>query len=216
MIYLMTNVKYSRESIVERMRCWHDITGCVPCTVVWGRRAHARQDLVALHRLGGYPTAQTVARVFGTWRAAVEAAGYEAAKPWTRERIVASILAWRRAHGRWPRSVEWRRQDDTVDIGMDRPALQTVIDHFGSWRAGLRAAGYDHSAYMGWWDQNSIIDALRAWHGEHGRIPSNREWMWASKTHPSMLTVRNHFGTWKAAVVAAGFEPRAVGQHIDE
>ena len=59
------------------------------------------------------------------------------------------------------------------------------------------------------WTRERIVVAMQAWAAERGRPPAADEWrvsgLWE---HPSQGTVRNVFGSWSAAVVAAGFVPR--------
>jgi len=52
---------------------------------------------------------------------------------------------------------------------------------------------------------------MHAWADEHGRPPTLEEWRRASARHPSAATVRRLFGTWNAALIAAGFEARPPG-----
>lgn len=62
------------------------------------------------------------------------------------------------------------------------------------------------------WTRERIVSALQAWALEHGRPPSGTDWrvtgLWE---HPSTGTVLLKFGTWNAAMVAAGFQPRRPG-----
>lgn len=62
------------------------------------------------------------------------------ARQWTRDTIVAAIRAWHDQHGRPPRSMEWKRRRAPSEI--DRPTANTVISVFGTWRAGVEAAGF--------------------------------------------------------------------------
>lgn len=54
---------------------------------------------------------------------------------WTRERIVEALDEWADAHGSPPSMFEWRRSGDS------HPPASVVQERFGSWRAGLAAAG---------------------------------------------------------------------------
>ncbi len=55
---------------------------------------------------------------------------------WTPDLIVYAIDLWARKHLRAPRAAEWDR------AGTDHPSRQTVQRVFGSWNAGIAAAGY--------------------------------------------------------------------------
>jgi hypothetical protein len=62
-----------------------------------------------------------------------------------------------------------------------------------------------------------ILAAIRAWAGETGRPPSSTDWnaphgqesKWRRERDgwPSGRLVSARFGSWEAAIIAAGFEP---------
>ena len=54
---------------------------------------------------------------------------------WTRETIVYAIDLWHRRHLRAPTVSDWAK------AGPDHPSYPTVMRRFGSWNAGIRAAG---------------------------------------------------------------------------
>jgi Homing endonuclease associated repeat len=84
-----------------------------------------------------HPTASLVQGRFGSWRAALEAAGVApGGVEWTRERVLDAIRAHIDRQGRPPLSSDWRRPED-VSI----PATHVVVNRFGSWRAAIAAAG---------------------------------------------------------------------------
>jgi hypothetical protein len=62
------------------------------------------------------------------------------------------------------------------------------------------------------WSRETTLAALHAWAESRGRPPSLEQWRRASPAHPSAATVRRLFGTWNAAVEAAGFEARRPGR----
>ncbi len=55
---------------------------------------------------------------------------------WTRDLIVYAIDLWARTHLRAPTAADWDR------AGENHPSRQTVQRVFGSWNAGIAAAGY--------------------------------------------------------------------------
>jgi hypothetical protein len=61
------------------------------------------------------------------------------------------------------------------------------------------------------WTHELIVYALELHHRKHLRAPTKREWQRAGEDHPSLMTVRRVFGSWNAAVAAAGFRPRGAG-----
>ena len=56
---------------------------------------------------------------------------------WTRGRIVAALRAWTDEHGRSPAQIDWRVSSP------EHPCFSQVRDRFGSWNAGLAAAGLE-------------------------------------------------------------------------
>jgi hypothetical protein len=61
------------------------------------------------------------------------------------------------------------------------------------------------------WTRELIIYALDLHHRRHLRVPTKREWEKAGEDHPSLMTVRRAFGSWNAAVTAAGLRARGPG-----
>lgn len=79
--------KWPRERIVERIREWNDMYGTPPTAKDWnpwaarfelGHEERAQRFLLAD---GHWPWFTVVARRFGTWNTAIEAAGFEANEP---------------------------------------------------------------------------------------------------------------------------------------
>ena len=62
------------------------------------------------------------------------------------------------------------------------------------------------------WTRESIVYAIELWHRKHLRIPTTDEWDAAGPDHPSRVTVIRRFGSWNAAMAAAGFRPRRPGE----
>jgi len=152
------------------------------------------------------PRAKTLRRRFGSWEAALEAAGITAVPQlrWTDERILDALRASVQAYGRPPRAGEWRQGDPTGD----RPSSQVVLRRFGSWTIALHAAGLSSQPRP--WTPKLIIEALREWTGVHGHPPTVGEWNTAPSgdTHPPGRTVVNCFGSWRQALHEAGLADR--------
>jgi hypothetical protein len=86
------------------------------------------------------------------------------------------------------------------------------------------------------WDRDRVIESVRSWAADYGNPPTSTEWeagkpakyaqaaldkarLWNEKaarfdagTYPSNDTCRRLFGTFGAAIAAAGFEPRPEGR----
>lgn len=61
------------------------------------------------------------------------------------------------------------------------------------------------------WSRANILYAIDLWHREHLRSPSVTDWSRAGENHPAARTVFERFGSWNAAVTAAGLRARPRG-----
>ena len=146
---------------------------------------------------------------------------------WTRETIIYAFELWHRRYLCSPTVAEWRR------AGSDNPSATTVRSAFGSWNSAVKAAGLrprqpgearkTGSPLVGSaspeavtrWPPPRVLERLQSWAHEHGRPPTLEEWRRAGTRHPSAATVRRLFGSWNAALVAAGFEMRPPGVPVE-
>jgi hypothetical protein len=152
---------------------------------------------------------------FGSWYSALWEAGFTPANPpsyWSKADIEVALQALGDA------------PDDppvTADLEQSRiyPSLTVVNDRFGSWEAALEAAGYEMSVNTRRkWSEKQLLDDLEALADSVGRKPkaidvANRPEMASPRTYDKV------FGSWNAALEAAGFSPTPVGTprtHSDE
>lgn len=73
------------------------------------------------------------------------------------------------------------------------------------------------------WNQETIIVAIQEWAARYGSPPSAGEWNTTlarrggrrerSTGYPPATTVQREFGSWSAALAAAGFQPRQAGMY---
>lgn len=65
------------------------------------------------------------------------------------------------------------------------------------------------------WKPEAIIDAIRAWFDSRGRPPVATDWhiVPEGEVVPSVNSVQREFGTWNAAIAAAGFTPFETGHY---
>ena len=54
------------------------------------------------------------------------------------------------------------------------------------------------------WTRETIVYAITLWYRKHSRTPLTSEWDQAGENHPSRQTVARVFGSWNAAMLAAG------------
>jgi hypothetical protein len=141
-------------------------------------------------------------RIFGSWRNAILAAGIPPERiltweRWSPARILAQI-----------RMLSRRRRPLTTDQ-MERRyhnLVSAARRHFGSWPKAILAAGVDPVTLQRVvpWNQERVIEAIltRALRGES---------LVARLIKPRSLTGAGHrlFGSWRAAVAAAGLDAAA-------
>jgi hypothetical protein len=142
--------------------------------------------------LGDLKVALAAKRRFGSWQAAVEAAGLAGKiiikKPlrrWTREAVIAEIQAWHRS-GRRLSAVS--KQNQSLSC-----AAKTW---FGSWRAALNAAGLESERKV--WSKQSLIDEV---------LNRSRNGRSLSSGDPANINLAaaasRYFGSWRKALQAA-------------
>jgi hypothetical protein len=123
---------------------------------------------------------------------------------WTPDRIIDAAQQWAAAHGRPPRSKDWRR------AAPENPAYPTVIELFGRWNVMMVAAGFEakRSGTVVPWTREQALQALFEWRFAHGRLPRYEDWRCSSPHRPGAWQMQILFGSWNAAIVAGGYAPR--------
>jgi hypothetical protein len=137
--------RWTDETIAYAFELWHRRHLCSPTVDEWRRAGH------------DHPSVTTVRQVFGSWNAAVEAAGFRPRRPgearraapvtaarseptaavrWSRETTVAALRVWAESWGRSPSLEQWRRASPA------HPSAATVRRLFGSWNAAVEEAGF--------------------------------------------------------------------------
>jgi hypothetical protein len=168
------------------------------CGPLTHRRGHAdaRSGCRANRRCGGCSER-------GTPRCAPPDCPSPACRPrrWEEQSIIQALRALATEHGRAPTYAELERCDRAR-----YPSPKTVATRFGSWQAGLCAAGLAPAGRAARWDCYAVIAALRRFEREHGRAPRARD---LAGVHdrgrwPSPGTVARRFGSWRGGLRAAG------------
>jgi hypothetical protein len=214
--------KWTRERIIERIRRWAIVHGGEgPIRADWSPGS-SNPDW----QRGEWPNAYTVLARFGSWDAALEAAGV--AKPstvaaprrWTRESMIERLRAWAAAHGGYgPRQPDWETNGHPDWQPNVWPSVSRIRAEFGGWSQALAAAGVParprEPRSVPRWTQNTIVERLRTWAAAHaGQAPRSSDWHarghpdWSAGTWPSASIVRTAFGGWEAALEAAGLTAR--------
>lgn len=154
--------RYSRSQIEDAIRRWADQYGAPPALQDWepsSARRWGNEARAERFEAGEWPSARMVRRQFGSFGAALRAAGFEpgverSTKPHlsTSDAILHAIREWTRRYGDPPLQADWdvaraRKQHDHWRIERyrsgDWPSLVTTRWHFGSLSAAIRAAGLE-------------------------------------------------------------------------
>lgn len=164
---------------------------------------------------------------------------------WTRDQIIARMHEWAAEHGEQPAMTDWNpfkarsmndpeRAERFEAADGHWPWMASVVEKFGSWNAAIEAAGF--GARDPWcpttWTQELVVARIREWVDLYGQPPRATDWspvaarqkgfpdraeaFEAADNHwPWMNTVIARFGTWNAAIEAAGFAPRNQGRQTE-
>ncbi|MGO9976907.1 MAG: homing endonuclease associated repeat-containing protein [Solirubrobacteraceae bacterium] len=168
---------------------------------------HGR-PLRASDRVGSlsvYPSPALVVTRYGSLSAGIRKAGLQPGNPppVTERDIIRALRDFRREHRRSPTSSEWSRT-------RRRPAAETIIRHCGSWAAALTLASLNPPDRVSRGpDRDHIIARLRAYEREHGAPPSVSEWR-RRRLRPGVKPIYRQFGSWPAALAAAGLQSPAI------
>ncbi|TWU39375.1 hypothetical protein [Novipirellula artificiosorum] len=161
---------WTKDKIIARLQKWHDEG--VPVGKLWA------QDSGVTSRSSA---------VFGSWRQALEAAGFASVRErWSRKRILCELKE--------------RHEGKIVD---DSKLVCAAIRHFGSIRKALAAAGLPCKtkppAHPDWTRQTAI-NAIRKYVEDGHNIRLTRR-----KDPELYAAAKRLFGNWRVARSAAGF-----------
>src|SRR4051794_11105126 len=184
----------SRAAVVRALRRWARQTGTPPRRHEW-QQPGAKWE----REYPAWPAAGDVDAHFASWPEALAAAGLRPhRRAWTREEVIAALRAWAAAHGRAPHHDEWRTS------GLEHPPTSTVTNMFGSWWAGVRAAGLEPAVH-GPWTAAEVLDGLRGFERDHGRPPTTLDLRNTRGTPdpPASAVLRTH-GSLRVALKRLG------------
>jgi hypothetical protein len=183
---------YTDQQLLDILRALADELGRAPST---------REMLTR----PGLPSPSTYVNRFGSWRAALARLGLQPPREGNTRYTTAEMIAILRDAGnelgRAPSMREFRQ------LHPDGPDPTSYGHRFESWNAALKAAGLSaRRARTPAYTDETLLEILRNLIDNLGRAPTVRELL-AHPDHPSPTTYRNHFGSWGAALRAAGLEP---------
>jgi hypothetical protein len=128
-----------------------------------------------------------VRRHFGSWRRAVEAAGFECSRRRWSQGVILFEIKRRIANGSSLHS------NDPNNINLAAAAAR----HFGSWQVALKAAGYGRLRRQ--WSQELVLAEIKQRLETGASLRSDEP----ANTKLAGAATR-HFGSWNAARQAAG------------
>ena len=165
-----------------------------------------------MSRLGysGMVTAAYRPELFGGWRNAIIEAGLDPRKAfgrqrkWTQTRIL-SRIGQLHAAGRDLSYAAAKRDHQYLVI------VASSARFFGSWGAAVEAAGLDYHRIRKRerWSRQKILERIREIHREGGCLT----WSVARREHSALVAAAasdRYFGSWRAAVEAAGIDHTAI------
>ena len=125
---------------------------------------------------------------------------------WARDDVLRSLRRWTESFGHPPLARQWEPKhagSRWLVADPPYPTATTVQNACGSWAAARALAGLPVLRQS--WTATTIIQALQMSARRAGRPPASDEWESArGELRPSASTVRRHFGSWSAALDAAG------------
>ena len=175
--------------------------------IIAAMKAAATRDgrlSVLIYMASGHsPCHNTIIKRFGSWREAVKAAGLmESRRGYTNEEMIEAMRA--EAEDGALSSYRYIQSDR-------RPGMHAIQRRFGSWSEALKAAGLRGPEPQIAWTDEQALEGLRA-EARDGRLTINE--YAASRRRPPAVTIIKRFGTWNAAVKAAGLEAILPGKQV--
>src|SRR4051794_26415796 len=208
---------WTEARVITALQDWTRLTGSPPRSYEWapasarvlGRESPLSRLWAAWHPR--WPSTPTVVRHFGGWNRALSAAGL----PLRREPVPAAA----------DRAERVELAQRLAGVGMGSSAIAAILDVSARTVRAYLAAGrcIECGTYVvtgaercprcaARWarpperSRAHVLDAIRAWADERGRPPTQADWTAHPDARwPSYMTVTTHFGTWRAALEAAGF-----------
>lgn len=178
----------------------YEVAGLPPKRCHWSAQRVVKtiQDYhnrgLAIHRagFGEVALAQAAKQRFGSWHGAVSAAGLadktappKIARKWTKEAVIAAILA------------RHRQGLHLAKVYKDDTGFYTAgKKHFGTWNNALMAAGVQSTRRR--WTKDVVIEEIRAWYMRGLRISAI-----SRKDNNLTAAAIRLFGTWRKALNAA-------------
>jgi hypothetical protein len=191
--------RWREAEVLEAVHKWVRLEGRTPAMHDW-RPVRLGGSKRWEDEFPDWPPGSVGRIMFGGWNRLLEAAEAGVNKAsWEPDQILDALRAYAEQFGRSPakHELEW------PPTGY--PSSRTVRRHFGSFTAGIRAAGLQPRGAAKTWTPEKIVAAMRMFRRETDRWPRCSDWSQACEDWPSYGTVYNRFGGWQAALeIASG------------
>lgn len=229
-------VRWDEHSVTTALQRWAHLRGAPPRAIDWSPSELQLLGDIGVERFarvtagnGQWPSAATVRTLFGSWDAAITAAGFELRSSWTRERVEGALRRWFDSFGKLPTTTEWLVRSTNPRTSTPTPGSKDVSATHGGFTAAFEAAGFKrhqfpkHRANQRV-TKDDVLEAIRAWTNRYATAPTSRDWdltrlradddavaigrlqraREAGIRVPKNDTVSARFGTFDEAVVQAG------------
>lgn len=189
-------LKWTKDSILQAIQRWHLLYGDTPSGTDWNPTlARKRGQILRAERWekGNFPWFSQVFREFGSWNAAIEAAGFEP-----------------RRSGGFSENIERRFTHSKEWTGQERERSQRRPRRRKKRNPMMTATGP-----VKFWTRERILAKFHEFNEQHGRPPTSTEWLHrvpivdGRRIWPSSTAVITEFGSWSRGMRAAGYTPRA-------
>lgn len=147
------------------------------------------------------PTQPIIFDRFGSWNAAVIAAGFTEHCYLSKKQLLDLLQSYYTEHNKTPSTREF-------NSNKEYPNAVTYKRHFGSWNNALELAGLPvkqrkpEVAY----NKDYMLSCIKSYIHKYKKIPIQQEFD-ADKDFPSSITVVKYCGSWEQAIKDAGFTP---------
>ncbi|MDA0172958.1 hypothetical protein OJ998_27905 [Solirubrobacter taibaiensis] len=217
--------RWTRATTLDALRAWTAETGRPPRRQDWSGERAARAGSAQrkwMREHPRWPSSSRVAAHFGSWSAALRAAALPARVLTFPTTVPERVLAARALATEGCSSAEIAAR-----LGVSRASAYNYLQArtcpgcgqpvTAPSAARCRECTRHEPTVARTWTCADVLAALRAWTGEHGAPPRYREWTpsreqpgrWEAESPrwPSAAVVAALFGSWNAALVAAGAPP---------
>ena len=147
------------------------------------------------------PTSPIVIDRFGSWNAALAAAGFTEHSYLSEAQLLQLLQEYYKEHNKTPSTREF-------DSDKKYPNTVTYKRHFGSWNNALDLAGLPLKQRKPkvQYSKEYMLSCIKAYVQKYKKIPIQAEFN-ADKNFPSAVTVVKYCGSWENAILESGYIP---------